>query len=176
MNKFFLAGAMSTSILLGSAAVAFAETGVAPGSAKAARLVTAKNCGALTRVKVKTSNDLTGQGTFSTTFVDVINSPTSFRQKGSGPGCAILNFSAQAWPSGNTNLIYIQALLDGVTPSLAGEIQFNAGPETYSDAHSYNFVFPSVAPGLHVVKVQMRTLDAANTVFINDFSMVLNYR
>jgi hypothetical protein len=53
----------------------------------------------------------------------------------------------------------VQALLDG-KPSIEGSIQLVAESEDFSQAHAYTFLFPSVSPDLHNVKMQYRSWNA----------------
>jgi hypothetical protein len=156
--------------------LSFSTAGIAgPGEAGASKAGTKaiSNCNGASRIFVTQSSS--SQTTSSTAFVDVIGSLTSFTT--TATKCVIIDFSAQAFaPPTASGLMFVRALLDGVTASVDGEIQFVAQSNTLSDAHSYNFVFPSVSIGAHNVRMQFRTNNAANAVTINGFNMVINHK
>jgi hypothetical protein len=118
--------------------------------------------------------DALTQSTNSTTLVDVDRSFRSFTVGGNKPSCVIVRFSAQAFAPGIAEFMRVRALLDG-KPSIENEIQLVAESVSFSDAHAYTFLFPSVPPGLHNVKMQYRSPNAG-TVSINDFNLEIRHR
>jgi hypothetical protein len=114
--------------------LSFSTAGIAgPGEAGASKAGTKaiSNCNGASRIFVTQSSS--SQTTSSTAFVDVIGSLTSFTT--TATKCVIIDFSAQAFaPPTASGLMFVRALLDGVTASVDGEIQFVAQSNTLSDA------------------------------------------
>lgn len=117
-----------------------------------------------------------GQSTTSNTFVDVIDSAIVFDAGGTGNSCVLVDFQAQVFAPGFARILFVQAVLDGVTVSADGVIQLQADSHFFSNTHGYNFIFPNVSPGIHTVKIQYASSQLGNPVFINDFNMVLTHR
>jgi hypothetical protein len=46
----------------------------------------------------------------------------------------------------------------------------------FPEAHAYNFLFPSVSPGPHAVKVQYRADVTGLPVVIDDFDLNIRHR
>jgi hypothetical protein len=108
----------------------------------------------------------------STSFVRLDNSTSTFTVGGSSKSCVLVQFSivgaATSFDPAFGNAVLFRALLD--------EQITNAGPaaqmlqasrniqmgDNSADAHTYQFVFPSVAPGPHDVAIQARVLNAGN--------------
>jgi hypothetical protein len=114
------------------------------------------------------------QSTNSPTLVDVDRSFRSFTVGGNKPSCVIVRFSAQAFAPGIGEFIRVRALLDG-KPSIENEIQMVAESVSFSEAAAYTFLFPSVSPGVHSVRMQYRSPNTG-TVSINDFNMEIRHR
>jgi hypothetical protein len=126
--------------------------------------------------KTAVTDIVTGGGlTFTTT------TPTTFATipinvKGHVNTCVIVHLTAQAYANGSNHLLFAHALLDGGN-STSGDIQIvGDDPGTFSDSYSYDYVFPSVAPGLHTVVVQGWDLVAGDNTFINDFTASVEHR
>jgi hypothetical protein len=157
-----------------AALLSFSTASMAAGDGQAgARRVGASaitNCNGATRINVAQSS--TSQTTSSTAFVDVIGSSQSITT--TATKCMLVSFSGQVFSPGTGGLMFVQAVLDG-SASVDGAIQFQSESNTLSNAHAYNFIFPSVSIGGHTIKMQYRTNSAANAVTINDFDMVVNH-
>ena len=88
--------------------------------------------------------------------------------------CVIVSFSAQAYaPAGR--LIWVRALLDR-RASIDGEIAFAAEDGNFAQAHSYSFLFPSVAPGAHQVFLEYRSQVNGEAVNIDRFAVEVQHR
>ncbi len=120
--------------------------------------------------------DNTGSSTASTTYVDVPDMSVSFTAGGTRSFCATATFSAWTFATGGA-LMYVQALMDGSVVAAPGEQQFsgdddeNANGE-WARSHAFTFVFPTVAPGPHTIKIQFRSFDG-KTVFVHRRSLVV---
>ena len=120
--------------------------------------------------------DNTGLSTTSTTYVDVPDMSVTFTAGGTRSFCATATFSAWTFATGGA-LMYVQALMDGTVVAAPGEQQFsgdddeNANGE-WARSHAFTFVFPSVAPGAHTIKIQYRSFDG-KTVFVHRRSLVV---
>jgi hypothetical protein len=118
--------------------------------------------------------DSLSQSTNSTGFVDVARSFRSFSVGGTKPSCVIVRFSAQAFANGLGEAMIVQALLDGKV-SIEGPILFVADSDFFAGAHAYTFLFPSVSPGQHSVRMEYRSLNSG-TVAINDYNLEIRHR
>jgi hypothetical protein len=130
------------------------------------------NCGALPQVNtVHSTNTQTGT---SNNFAPVAGSLVNFTVGGTVKTCVIVSFSAQAYaPLGR--LIWVRAMLDSA-PSVDEQIAFAAEDGNFAQAHSYNFLFPSVAPGAHQVFLQYRSQVNGQAVNIDDFAVEVRHR
>jgi hypothetical protein len=146
--------------------------GQAPEPRATTRSVLKQSCGSLPFVEVIRNNG--SQNTDSTSFVNVNGSDITFRVGGTAASCVIVSFSAEAFAPGPFALMRVKAFLDG-NQSSDGEIQLVAESNTFADAHAYNFLFPSIAPGLHTFRMQYRSVNN-HTVAINDFDLNIRHR
>jgi hypothetical protein len=156
---------------LSTAALA-ASDGQATRSKAGTRVQTA--CGKLPKTEVAQNG--VSQGTANVAFVDVAGSTVAFSVGGNGNTCVLVDFSGQVFAPGAGRVMFVRAVLDNVTVSVDGDIQFQSESGTLSNAAAYNFIFPSVAPGPHSVKMQFHSNNAATTVFINDFNARIQHR
>jgi hypothetical protein len=143
-----------------------------PPEAKATARQDLSNCDKLPLTKFVV--DSVNQSTDSTTFIDVDRSLRSFNVGGAGSSCVVVRFSAQVRAQGIFEHMRVQALLDG-KPSIEGPVTLVAESEDFSEAHSYTFLFPSVSPGFHNVRMQYRSGNAG-TVDLNDFNLEIRHR
>ena len=126
--------------------------------------------------KASTTDIATGGSLTFTT-----NTPTTFASipinvKGHVNTCVIVHLTAQAYAPGANHLLFAHALLNGAN-SVSGDIQI-VGDDggAFSDSYSYDFVFPSVAPGFYTVALQGWSLVSGNNTFINDFTASAEHR
>jgi hypothetical protein len=109
----------------------------------------------------------------STTFLRLDDSTATFTVGGSSKSCVLVEFSivgaAVTLDPTFGNSIRFQALLDAVNnpkTSAGPAAQMLQSPRSAEindvDAHTYQFVFPSVAPGAHDVAIQYRVQNAGN--------------
>jgi hypothetical protein len=110
-------------------------------------------------------------GTSSQTFQDFSEAQLVFVQGGAGPSCVVVRFSAEAGASLSPNAVVVRARLDSVTSAVPDGVVFGVS-EDYQVARSYEFIFPNVAPGRHVVKMQFRSANGG-TVFIGIHSTIV---
>jgi len=115
--------------------------------------------------------DDTGNSTISTTYVDVPNMTVTFTAGGTRSFCATATFSAFTFAPGGA-LLDVQALMDGTVVGAPGEQQFSGDDGVWAVSHAFTFVFPSVAPGAHTIKIQYRSFDG-QTVFMHRRSLVV---
>ena len=141
-------------------------------ASQATAAIVARNCGALPQVNtVHSTNSQTGT---SNLFTPVAGSLVNFTVLGAVNSCVIVSFSAQAYaPFGR--LMWVRAILDGAQ-SVDGQIAFVAESGAFADAHSYSFLFPSVAPGAHRVFLQYRSQVNGQAVVINPFAVEVQHR
>src|SRR5689334_23772179 len=91
----------------------------------------------------------------STTFVNVPQGVVNFTQGGAAPSCVIVSLSAQPSASGG-GILTVRAVLDGAA-GLPNEANFSDGNDSANQVRSFDFIFPSVAPGAHSVRIQFKT-------------------
>jgi hypothetical protein len=123
-----------------------------------------------TKMRIKT---MTGTvSTNSNTFKSIPEAAITFTQGGTAPSCVVVRFSAASsvTVSGVSRIV---ARLDGVTDAEPGSVQFS-GENVGSVAHSFDFLFPSVAPGAHTVRMMYRT-NGTGTVFVDERVLVVQH-
>ncbi len=124
------------------------------------------------RLKYKTLDD--SVSTNSTSSVNVPGSGIVFVQGGVNPSCVVVRFSAQAFASITAGrLMYVRAVI-GSTVAEPGEVQFTATNDTFSRSHSFEWVFPNVAPGKRTVRIQFRSLNG-EFVYMQDRTTIIHY-
>jgi hypothetical protein len=102
--------------------------------------------------KVKAAASGLGVCVSSTSFATIPETSINFVQGGAGASCVIVLFTAEAATLTASGGMWVRALLDGTTTGLPAGVQFKNGDVIASQAAS--FIFPSVAPGSHNIKMQ----------------------
>ena len=174
--------AVSALLLSSMADIGLAEnTGRAREDSRAVTptAVTTGGCGALTKINYK-SDDNIDYFTSSSSFVDVPNSTVTFGQGGTTSGCVIVTFTAEAFAP-SERLLQIRAILENSVVAAPGNVQFSGDDDEDSNgrwarSHAFTFIFPSVAPGLHNVRMQFRSPDIFGRVFIHKHTVVVQHR
>lgn len=105
--------------------------------------------------------------TSSTNFVNLPEAAVNFTQAGPGPSCVVVRFSAMALTSNNS--VNVRAILENNTTALPSDVGFA------TDDLSFEFVFPSVAPGNHAVRLQYKSF-SGQAVTIKRRNTVVQYR
>lgn len=127
-----------------------------------------------TQMKILASDEDQSGTSTSTSFQNIYQGYVSFTQGGAGASCVLVRFSATT--IGVTGeAVQIRAFLDGLTPAFPAEMTYsysNAG--TVFGPHSFDFIFPSVAPGSHFVRMQFRSAGGGQ-VQVLSHSMVVHY-
>jgi hypothetical protein len=151
-NTAALAGATLIATLLAGPALASPTTG---------------SCSP-TKVRLLASDGVGGLA-MSTTFVNLPEGKVSFVQGGTGASCVIVSLSANSFATGpNPSTpapLTVRVMLDDTTPALPNQVDFSDGADMANVARSFDFIFPSVAPGTHSLRVQYKT--TADAQFIN---------
>lgn len=78
-----------------------------------------------------------------------------FFKGGASASCVIVRFSAITFAVVD-NRVEIRAYLDNGPAALPAAVMYSDGSGG-AGAHSFEFIFPSVAPGFHVVRMQYRS-------------------
>jgi hypothetical protein len=105
---------------------------------------------------------LVDTSTTSGTFVNIPEAAVNFHQGGVSASCVIVRFSAEAY---SNNLVIVRAYLDRTTAALPNEVIYTGhDPNFLVRVRSYEFVFPSVAPGNHTVRMQFRSGDGESAL------------
>jgi hypothetical protein len=124
-----------------------------------------------TKIAYKTSN--VSANMTSNVFAVVPQTPVAFTQGGVNPSCVIVRYSAMAAAS-YPKWIPLRVLLDGSVVAEPGEIQYEGYTEI-SLARSFDFIFPSVAPGAHTVRVEWRSFNGG-IIFMHDRTIIVQHR
>ena len=140
--------------LLKAAAIAWALVALVSSAAVAGATPTtvARECGPL-RVKTLVSNaPFTLQP--ANTYTALPRTAVNFTQGGANANCVIVHFTVQL-NLGSNGEIRVRAVLDGNPPLGPPEWIMNreSGDQGFGP-RSFTFLFPSVAPGAHQVRIQ----------------------
>jgi hypothetical protein len=148
------------------AAVALLLGALTPGVAEATNVFTCTP----TQLKVVTQTTNTNRTTTSNVFSQIPETKTNITQGGNVSSCVIVDFSAMVDGSG---ALFLEATLDGnlAVPDYSQLIVNDANFE----ARSVSFVFPSVAPGNHQIKLLFRSSANGSTVNINRSNIIIHY-
>jgi hypothetical protein len=138
------------------------KAGVAPAAAGAC---------SPTKIAYKTSNVSVNMS--SNVFAVVPQTPVAFTQGGVNPSCVIVRYSAMAAAS-SPKWIPLRVVLDGSVVAQPGEVQYEGYTEI-SLARSFDFIFPSVAPGAHTVRVEWRSFNTG-IIFMHDRTTIVQHR
>ena len=130
--------------------------------------------GACTPTKVRYISASAGGTTHSTTPVNFLANNVNFVQGGASASCVIVRFSAHA--EGNSgNTVVVRAVMDGATLGLQPDMLFSDGGDLVTQARSFDFIFPNVAPGNHSIRVQFRS-PSGNDVSIGQHNIIVQYK
>jgi hypothetical protein len=164
---FVIVGVTAAAALGGTAVASTARGGGTPlgipaGVSRPTGPAISASCGPLGKVEYAVAT--VSESTESADYVDVPNMSVTFTQGGTATRCAIVNYSAFVFAAEGDNLMYVRALLDGVTEGSPAEYQFSGDDDEEGDGrwartHAAIFVFPSVSPGLHRITIQWRSFD-----------------
>jgi hypothetical protein len=111
-----------------------------------------------------------GQRT-SDVFGNIPEAAINFVQGGNSPSCVIVKFSAVTFG----DQLLIRALLDGVAVPVPDEVLYSSG-DSQGDAHSFYFVFPSVAPGNHTIRMQYRLANTPGAAIVQRHTTLVEHR
>jgi hypothetical protein len=153
------------------------RSGLAPGTRQSRAPALTGQC-KVSKVSYATGED-TGNSTTSTSYVDVPGMSSTFTEGGTVTRCVTVEYTAFVFAAEGDNLMFVRALLDGVTVASPSETQFDGDSDEDGDfqwarSHAFNFVFPSVAPGSHTIKIQWRSLDGG-TIFTHRRTLLVGH-
>jgi hypothetical protein len=125
-------------------------------------------------VEVKFSaSDKDQNTTTSTTFINLPEAVINFTQGGRAPSCVIVYFTGMV-AVGSNGQLFVRAVMDGSNVGLPELFQFIALSNNFSHTHTASFIFPSVAPGAHQMRIQYSSGNG-QTVVIGRHNTVANY-
>jgi hypothetical protein len=119
-------------------------------------------------------------GSASTTsagYSNVDGATVAFTQGGATPSCVLVFFSGAAAASPGASM-FVRATLDGQPTALPAEIQFfhnSTAGTLFFESRAANFVFPSVTPGTHRVRIQFEFGSGSFAQFTNT-THIVRYR
>lgn len=126
-----------------------------------------------TKIKFSASA-LDGNSTNSQTFKNVPEASVSFTQGGSSPSCVIVSFTGMVAAPADGTVMFLRAWLNDTTAGLPGEIQFTTSGMVAARTHTINFIFPSVAPGTHVMRIQYKTNSSGQNVWVHRHNTIVH--
>lgn len=106
------------------------------------------NC-VLNKAAYRTEKD--GVTSPSTEWVVMSKTAVKFTQGGPGRSCVIVRFSGLPRA---TYIMRIRAVLDGEVIATPPEVQFEYDSPGYLSVRAFEFVFPKVKPGKHIVRIE----------------------
>jgi hypothetical protein len=130
--------------------------------------------GICTPAKAKFLSSVNSSSTSSTTPVNFMDNRLNFVQGGASASCVIVRFSAMVEGVSGYN-VAVSATIDGTNASLPAEVLFSDGGDLNFQVRSFDFIFPSVAPGSHLVRIQFRS-PTAISVSIAAHNIIVQYR
>lgn len=158
------------------AAAGGSDSAAAEAAGRASAVATCDN---LNKRKLRTDTPATEASTTSTTYVPIAHAAQPITV--SALSCVVVTYSARAYAEDgpSSEAMFVRARLDNAItarPSDGGDIAFTASdvPGFY-DAHSFTWVFPSVAPGHHTVSMEFRSA-TGDPVFIYQHTLDVEYR
>lgn len=175
---------VSVAVSLGAASLLFAgnvfaqaQDGIAPSASVESNSIDPQfHVGTCTAKRVSYATSFVNFSTTSTAFVDLPNSFVTIFIGGASNVCIIVDYAAQAFGFGANTLMFAQSVRDGVEVGAPGEYQFVGGDAApFSNSHSNQWVYPSVTPGFHTFKMQIRS-NAGGSVSINRGNMSVHHK
>lgn len=95
-----------------------------------------------------------GTTTTSTEWVKVPRTAVTFKQGGEKASCVVVRFSVL--PDADY-IVLVRPVIDGQLMATPHEVQLEYLSPGYSSTRSFEFVFPKVKPGSHVLRIEWRT-------------------
>ena len=95
-----------------------------------------------------------GAMTTSTTFVELPKSRAVFRQGGKKAGCVIVRLSAVPR---DDYIMTVRAVMDEAKVARPDYVELEYESPGYLSPRGFEFVFPKVSPGRHVVRIEWHT-------------------
>ena len=165
-------GILASVAMLGMCGPAWADADSDGRASKSVRGQIARACGTLPLVRIRSTD--VAQTTSSTSLIDLTGASINVIQGVSPRGCVILNASFEIL-STNAGSVRAQAFLDGSISSHAGLVVLTEGPMSIGTSSDFNFIFPDVSPGAHVVKLQVLS-GSGQSITFRKWNMVLTHR
>lgn len=156
------------------ARIATAVAVVLPAVTSAHAQVISDSCAPEAVIYVVSNNGNTS--TMSTSFVNVDDAAVTFKQGGTAPNCVLVSFSGAAASKPSTTM-FVRATIDGHTVASPAQLQFfynSTSGTLYFESRAGNFVFPSVAPGRHRIRMQFLSGDGGFVQFTNT-TLIVRY-
>jgi hypothetical protein len=175
---------LSLAVSLGAVSLLFAGNvfaeegvGIAPSASAESDSVDPQfHVGTCIAKRASYATKFSNTSTASIAFIDVPEMIVSFNIPGAINSCLIVDTSFQAFAPGASVVMLARAVLDGFFVGQPGEFQIVGGAtDVFSDSYNNQWVFPSVAPGFHTVKMQFRS-NAGAFVHINRGTMIVNHK
>src|SRR5690349_7692512 len=112
--------------------------------------------------------------TTSFSFVNIPETQIVFTQGGATASCVLVRFSANTYGANNIDVVNVRAVLDNTTSALPGSISVRSESDIVGFPRSFEFIFPKVTPGSHVLRMQFSS-DKGNLVHVKNHNTVIQY-
>jgi hypothetical protein len=100
--------------------------------------------------------------TTSTSFVPVPKTGVSFKQGGNKASCVVVRFSVL--PDADY-IVYIRPVIDSTILATPTNVQLEYNSPSYLSTRSFEFVFPEIEPGKHVLRMEWVTYGGQQVQF-----------
>jgi hypothetical protein len=120
------------------------------------------------------ASSLADSPTSSTSFINIPETTISFTQGGAAASCVLVRFSASTFGANGIDVIDVRAFLDNATAALPASIGVRGESDVTGYPRSFEFVFPSVAPGSHVLRMQFKS-EKGNPVHVKAHNTVIQF-
>ena len=111
--------------------------------------------------------------TTSFAFVNIPETQINFTQGGAAASCVLVRFSASTHGTNGIDVVNVRALLDS-TAGHPAVIKVRGETDVTGYPRSFEFIFPSVPPGAHVLRMQFSS-DKGAAVHVMNHNTVIQY-
>lgn len=126
-------------------------------------------------VQVKFSaSSLADSTTSSGIFTNIPETQVAFTQGGAVASCVLVRFSASTYGADAIDVIDVRAFLDNATAALPASIGVRGENDVTGYPRTFEFIFPSVAPGSHVLRMQYKS-EKGNPVHVKARNTVVQF-
>jgi hypothetical protein len=118
------------------------------------------------------ASSLADSTTTSSAFVNLPEGQVAFTQ--GSAGCVLVRFSASTFGANGIDVVVIRAVLDNATAALPASIKVRGENDVTGYPRTFEFIFPSVAPGAHILRMQFAS-EKGNVIHVKAHNTVVQY-